>query len=150
MTTDNFEKSSVFGKKIRPAKVHQCNEQLRKDIYFEIRGLNKTLHANKRDSRHARTIEKFIDSMIPSKDGPDYGRLPICVSKSAAPEPNKALCVFHLVSCLIQCYWGYLDGEDPELLKAVETALEVLRDVNRHYNIMRLDGDIRRGWVLRI
>ncbi len=151
MTTDNFEKSSVFGKNVRPAKVHQRNESLRKEIYFEIRKLNKTLHANKRDSRHAQTIEKFIDSMIPSKDsGPDYGRLPICAKQSAAPRPEKALCVFYLVSSLIQCYWGYLDGEDPEILKAVETALEVLRDINRHYNIMQLDGDIRRGWVLRI
>lgn len=150
MTTDNFEKRSVWGKGHRPLKVKQLNEQLRKDIYFEIRELNKTLHANKRDSRHAQIIEKFIDSMIPSKDGPDYGRLPVCASKSAAPKPDKALCVFYLVSCLIQTYWGYLDGEDPELLKAVETALEVLRDVNRHYNIMRLDGNIREGWVLKM
>lgn len=149
MTTDNFEKSSVFGKNIRPAKVHQLNESLRRDIYFEIRKLNKTLHANKRDSRHAQAIEKFIDSMIPSKDGPDYGRLPICVKTSRAPKPDKVLCVFHLVSTLIQCYWGYLDGEDPELLKAVETALEVLRDVNRHYDIMQPDGSIRTGWVLK-
>lgn len=150
MVTDNFEKRSVFGKGYRPAKIHQLNEKLRKDIYFEIRKLNKTLHANKRDSRHAQIIEKFIDSMIPSESGPDFGRLPVHASKSAAPKPDKALCVFYLVSCLIQTYWGYLDGEDPELLHAVQTALEVLRDINCNYNIMQLDGNIRKGWVLKI
>lgn len=150
MTTDNFEKSSVFGKGVRPSKVHQLNDQLRRDIYAEIRLLNKTLHTGLRDSRYSVTVEKFIDALIPSKSDPDYGRLPIYVKTSRAPKPDKVLCVFHLVSSLIQCYWGYLDGEDPEILKAVQTALEVLRDVNRHYNIMKLDGDIRRGWVLKI
>lgn len=150
MTTGNFEKRSVFGKKIRPSKTFQLNDQLRRDIYAEIRKLNKTLRVNIRDSRHYATIERFIDSMIPSKDGPDYGKLPICAKTSRAPKPDKVLCVFHLVSTLIQCYWGYLDGEDPELLHAVKTALEVLRDINRHYKIMQLDGNIRTGWVLKI
>lgn len=150
MTTDNFEKRSVFGKGVRPSKVHQLNDQLRRNIYAEIRKLNRTLRVNIRDSLHYAIIEGFIDSMIPSADSPDYGRLPICAKTSRAPKPDKKLCVFHLVSTLVQCYWGYLDGEDPELLRAVQTALEVLRDINRHYKIMQLDGNIRTGWVLKL
>ena len=150
MVIDNFEKSSVFGKGVRPTEIYQRNDKLRRDIYAEIRKLNKTLRVNVRDSRHYVTIEGFIDAAIPSKGGPDLGRLPICSKRTAAPRPDKKLCVYYLVSCLIQCYWGYLETEADEDLKAVKTALEVLRDINRHYNIMRLYGSIRRGWVLKL
>ena len=144
-----FEKRSVFGKGVKPIAKFQQNDKLRRDIYAEIRKLNKTLHVNRLDSRHAQTIEKFINAMIPPDDI-DYSRLPVYAKRTAASKPDKTLCVFCLVSCLVQCYWGYLETESDEDLKAVETALEVLRDINRHYNIMRLYGGIRKGWVLKL
>lgn len=148
--THKFEKRSVFGKGVRPTKIYQRNNKLRKDIYFEIRQLNKTLHTGPRDSRHSVTIEKFIDAMIPSKNGPDPGRLPINANTSRAPKPNKILCVFYLVSCLVQSFWEYLKTESDEDLTIVKIGLRVLRDINRHYNIMHVEGNIREGWVLKI
>lgn len=150
MVTDNFEKTSVFGKGVKPIAKFQQNEQLRKDIYFEIRKLNKTLHANKRDSFHTRTIEQFIDAMIPSKDSDDPARLPIFAKRSVAPAPKKELCVFYLVSCLVQAHWKYLKEESEDNLNKVEVGLEILRDINRHYNIMHVTGDVRKGYVLEI
>jgi hypothetical protein len=146
--TDKFEKSNVLGKNVRPMDKFQQNDQLRRDIYFEIRALNKTLHTNYKDSQHAAIIEKFIDSMIPSKTGDDPGKLPVCASKPMAPRKNKALCVFYLVSCLIQSYWAYLQDESDVRLNIVKRGLAVLRNVNKNYDKMKLNGDERRGYVL--
>lgn len=150
MTADNFEKSSVFGKGIRPTEKFQKNDQLRKSIYFEIRKLNKTLHANKRDSRHARTIEQFVDAMIPSKASEDPGKLPVLAKRPVAPIANKVLCVFYLVSSLIQCYWEYLKDESEDNLIATEQGLEVLKHINEHYNQMGIIGNVRKGFILEL
>jgi len=148
--TDNFEKTSPFGKGVRPVAKFQQNEKLRREIYFEIRKLNKTLHANRMDSRHNRTIEKFIDAMIPPKVGDDPARLPIFAKRPVAPIPKKELCVFYLVSCLVQAHWEYLKEESEDNLNKVETGLEILRDINRHYDIMHVVGNVRKGYVLKI
>lgn len=148
--TDNFEKSSVFGKNVRPAAKFQQNDALRKAIYFEIRKLNTTLPINRRDSRHTRTIEKFIDAMIPSKAGDDDGKLPVYASKSVSPVPDRALCVYYLVSCLVQSYWAYLKEESSENLTKVEHGLKVLEHVNQHYNEMEIEGNVRSGYVLKV
>jgi len=145
---NNFEKSNVLGKGVRPIAKFQKNSQLRRDIYFEIRKLNDTLHTNHRDSRYAATIEKFIDAMIPSKIADDPGRLPICAKRPKAPVNDKILCVFYLVSCLIQSYWVYL--KDEENLAMVEQGLEVLKHINEHYNQMKVIGDVRKGFILEL
>ena len=52
MVTGNFEKSSVFGKGVRPSKTFQLNDQLRRDIYAEIRKLNsKSILESEREER---------------------------------------------------------------------------------------------------
>lgn len=145
-----FEKSNVFGKGTRPTKIFQRNDRLRRDIYAEIRKLNKTLDTERRNAQCAPTVEKFLDSLIPSKDGPDFGRLPICASKSRAPTPNKVLCVFYLVSCLIQVYWAYLDGELEDDLIATQKGLGILKIINNHYNNMKIVGNERLGYVLEL
>lgn len=149
MVTDNFEKSSVFGKGIRPSAKFQKNDKLRRNIYFEIRKLNHTLHTNKRDSRYARTIEQFIDAMIPSKVAEDPGKLPVLAKRSVAPIKNKVLCVFYLVSCLVQSYWAYLKDESEDNLAATEQGLEVLKHINEHYDQMNVIGDVRKGYILK-
>ena len=156
--TDSFEKTSVFGKNVRPINRFQKNERLRRDIYFEIRKLNTTLHTNRRDSRHAATIEKFIDAMIPSKTVTtsgkriyivdDPGRLPICAKRAKSPIRDKVLCVFYLVSCLIQSYWAYLKDESEDNLAVVKQGLAVQRYVNKHYNQMHVVGDVKKGFIL--
>lgn len=146
----DFEKSSVFGKSVRPIAKFQRNDKLRRDIYAEIRKLNKTLDTKHRNSQCAPTVEKFLDSLIPSKDGPDFGRLPICASKSRAPSPNKVLCVFYLVSCLIQVYWAYLDDELEDDLIATEKGLGVLKYINKNYDNMKVVGNERLGYVLEL
>lgn len=148
--TNDFEKRSIFGKGHRSAAKFQQNDRLRKAIYFEIRKLNKTLHTGPRDSRHAAIIEKFIDAMIPSKEGHDHGRLPISASKTRAPRRSKVLCVFYLVSCLIQVYWEYLDDESEDNLATVKTALDVLKQINKRYDTMRITGDESKGWLLEL
>lgn len=129
---------------------YQKNNQLRKAIYFEIRKLNTTLHTNRMDSRHAATIEKFIDAMIPSKVADDAGRLPICAKRPMSPVNNRVLCVFYLVSCLIQSYWVYLKDESEDNLNTVEIGLEVLRHINEHYNMMHIVGNVRKGFILEL
>ena len=150
MVTDKFEKSSVFGKGIRPVDKFQQNDKLRRAIYFEIRKLNQTLHVNRKDSRHNRTIEKFIDAMIPSKVGDDPARLPIFAKRPMAPIPDKPLCVFYLVSCLVQAYWDYFADESEDNLAKVERGLELLKHVNEHYTEMHVAGDVRKGFVLEV
>ena len=147
---NNFEKTSVFGKGFRPAAKYQQNEKLRKDIYFEIRKLNTTLHTNRLDSQHAKAIERFIDAMIPSKTGDDPGRLPICAKRPMAPVASKSLCVFYLVSCLVQAYWDYFADESEGNLAKTERGLEILKHVNENYKDMYVSGDVRKGYVLEI
>ena len=143
----DFEKTSPFGKGVRPSKIFQQNDKLRRNIYAEIRKLNKTLHTGPRDSTHAAIIEKFIDAMIPSDDP---GRLPINASKTRAPKPSKPLCVFYLVSCLIQIYWEYLKDESEINLDNVKRGLGVLKTINKRYNTMEIIGDEKLGYVLKL
>ncbi len=150
MIPDKFEKSNVLGKGVKPAAKFQQNSRLRRDIYAEIRKLNKTLHAGPRDSRHATIIERFKDAMIPSKEGHDHGRLPISASKTRAPRRSKVLCVFYLVSCLIQVYWEYLEDESKDNLATVRTALDVLKQINRDYETLQIVGNESNGWVLEL
>lgn len=150
MATDNFEKTSPFGKGVRPSEIYQRNDKLRRDIYAEIKKLNKTLDTKRRNAQCAPTIEKFKDALIPSKDGPDFGRLPIYASKSRAPSPNKVLCVFYLVSCLVQCFWAYLNGESEDDLIATQKGLGVLKYVNINYSNMKVVGNERLGYVLEL
>jgi len=150
MKKEKFEKTNVLGKGVRPMEVHQRNEQLRRDIYAEIRKLNKTLHTGPRDSRYSMIVEKFIDAMIPSKDGSDVSRLPINAKWPKAPRPDKVLCVFYLVSCIIQSFWKYLDDESVKNLDEVETGLDVLRNVNDHYKTLIVTGDEKEGYILEL
>lgn len=146
----DFEKSNVLGKGVKPAAKFQLNDRLRRDIYAEIKQLNVTLHTGPRDSRHTAIIEKFKDAMISSKEGHDHGRLPISASKTRAPRRSKVLCVFYLVSCLIQVYWEYLDGESEDNLDVVKTGLDVLRKINKNYETMRIMGNESKGWLLEL
>jgi len=145
--TDDFEKSSVFGKSIRPIAKYQRNNILRRDIYTEIRKLNKTLHTGRENPQHIAIIEKFLDALIPSDDP---GRLPIYADSPMAPNPQSALCVFYLVSCLIQSYWRYLKDEDMEEYDLTLIGLEILRDINRNYDKMKVAGNIKQGFTLRL
>jgi len=147
---EKFEKKSVLGKDIRPMEVYQKNNELRRDIYLEIRKLNNTLHTNRKDSRHAQTIERFVDAMIPSKTGNDPGRLPVYAMRPAAPVASKPLCVFCLVSCLIQAFWAYLDEESEDNLAKIEVGLEILKHINKNYSDMVVIGDIKRGYILEL
>ena len=146
----NFEKSNIFGKGHRPAAKFQQNDRLRRDIYAEIKQLNVTLHTAPRDSRHAAIIERFKDALIPSKEGHDHGRLPLSASKTRAPKRSKVLCVFYLVSCLVQVYWEYLDDESEENLATVKTALDVLKRINRDYDTLQVKGNESKGWLLEL
>jgi len=145
--TDDFEKSSVFGKSIKPIAKYQRNNILRRDIYTEIRKLNKTLHTGRKNSQHITIIEKFLDALIPSDDP---GRLPIYASRPMAPKSQSVLCVFYLVSCLIQSYWRYLKDEDMEEYDLTLIGLEILKDINRNYDKMKVVGNIKRGFTLRL
>jgi len=147
---DKFEKSSVLGKGVRPMAEYQRTDKLRRAIYFEIRRLNSTLHSNSLDSRYSATIEKFIDAMIPSKIGHDPGRLPIYAKRPIAPVSNKVLCVFYLVSCLVQAFWEYLQIESEDSLAKVENGLEILRHINEHYDNMHIVGDVKKGYILEL
>lgn len=148
--TEKFEQTSVWGKGARPTEIYQRNEKLRKDIYFEIRKLNKTLQTDRRDSRHAMIIEKFLDAMIPSGTGEDAGRLPISASKPCSPKRNKLMCVYYLVSRVIQSYWNFLRDESDENLKLANIGLELLKYTNKNFDKMDIVGNEKEGYSLQV
>ena len=78
----------------------------------------------------------------------DPGRLPICAKRAKSPIRDKVLCVFYLVSCLIQSYWVYLKDESEDNLAVVKQGLAVLRHINKHYNQMHVVGDVKKGFIL--
>jgi hypothetical protein len=146
-----FEKKHVFGEGVRPMDTYQKNEEMRKKIYFEIRKLNQTLGARTVGSQHARTIEKFIDCLIPSVvDGGDPGKLPVYAKRPAAPVSDKAMCVFYLVSCLIQSYWDYCKDESADNYIKVSDGFDVLHQINKDYKNMHVTGDVREGYILEL
>lgn len=147
---NDFERTHVLGKDVRPMGIYQKNEEMRKKIYFEIRKLNKTMHTKGAGSHYARTIEGFIDCMIPSKAGDDPGKLPVYAKRPMAPTPDKALCVFYLLSCLIQSYWDYCKDESIDNYVKVSDGFSILEHVNQHYNDMHVTGDARKGYILEL
>lgn len=123
---------------------HIAKKELHKEIRATIQNLFKRMNAQfPIESEGALRFAAFI---YPGFNA-DVSRLPTVATKPTAPKPNRASCLFHRLSWLIQLHWKWLQEESPEIEKEIKNVIEYLNELD--YGNAKITGNDREGYELR-
>lgn len=123
---------------------HVAKQELHKEIRRAIQDLHKRLR--NRFPMESEEVLRYATFINPGNNF-DESRLPCVAKKATSLKDNKASCLFHRLSWLIQLHWKWIQNNLPETEQQIQEILNYLKKLN--YADAKIVGDDRAGYELQ-